>query len=90
MSVKRRARSVGIENVVFVEFSEPSEPVGRWEHINQSHARLCTALADLGATMEQTRQLVRRSRALMSPDAYPRTLLEDALCGSVLEPDNGE
>jgi hypothetical protein len=84
MVVKRREpRSVAVENVVFVEFPTP---VSRWEYIDRLAAEGRQAVAALRSTIERTRWLAQRARALTTPGGVPAEVL--AACGSDPEPDS--
>jgi hypothetical protein len=82
MSVRRISpRSVTVENVVFVEFPTPAN---RWEYFDRIAAEGAQAVAAFRATLERTRWLAQRGRALTTPGGVPEEVL--AACGSGLAP----
>lgn len=84
MTVKRREpRVVAIENVVFVEFPAP---VSRWDYLDRLATEGRQAIETLKATLERTRWLAQRARALTTLGGVPEEVL--AACSSDPEPDN--
>lgn len=68
-----------IENVVFVEFPTPAN---KWEYIDRLAAEGIHALATLKATLERTRWLAQRARALTTPGGVPTEALAEAISDS--------
>lgn len=79
--------TLAIENVVFVEFPTP---VSRWEYIDRLAAEGLQAVAALKATLERTRWLAQRGRALTSPAGVPMEVLAAAISDSARTPSNAE
>lgn len=74
-----------IENVVFVSFPTPAN---RWEYIDRLAIEGRQAVAALRATIERTRWLAQRTRALTTPDAVPVEALAQAISDSRQTLDN--